>query len=211
MRSRRNNPQAEKLRKLQKTWLVESVRKYVLPAFIQRGFTLSPQRCGGPVDDEKHIEIYPLDELRRPRPDGGLDLVEIQFSTYGRAAFRINATPVPKEGVMTLGGHRRMEELHAGGLHDHFETHARPWLRPVLRALRIEAALAFFSAWHWPYAAAKPIDWDALALKAASVVPEVDLALREGELGPHILRRFSFVNSDRTKPEPTRNGAKTGD
>ena len=49
-----------------------------------------------------------------------------KFSTYKRAAFRINACPVPKEGMMTAGGHRSTEELHESGLHDHFETHARP-------------------------------------------------------------------------------------
>ena len=74
--------------------------------------------------------------------------MEIQFSSHGRAAFRINACAVPKDGIMTLGGQRTAEELEAGGLHDHFETHGRPWLRPALRALGLEPLGGWFSVWH---------------------------------------------------------------
>jgi hypothetical protein len=98
---------------------------------------------------------------------------------------------VPKEGMMTAGGHRTPEELDAGGLHDHFETHARPWLRPGLRALRVEPFGEWFSAWHWPLRSPTHADCDKLTLRVAGILPEVELALREGKLGPH-MRRLEF-------------------
>ena len=135
--------------------------------------------------------IFPLGLLRRPRPDAGVDLVEIQFMTYQRAAFRINACAVPKEGMMTAGGHRAPEELFAGGLHDHFETHARPWLRSALRALRVEPLGEWFSVWHWPLQS-PAANYDKLAKRVARILPEVDFALREGKLGPHMRRLGEF-------------------
>jgi hypothetical protein len=68
------------------------------------------------------VDTFPFGLLRRFKADGGVDLVEIQFSTYQRAAFRINACAVPKEGLPTPGGRRTADELDAGGLDDHFET-----------------------------------------------------------------------------------------
>jgi len=88
--------------------------------------------------------------------------------------------------MMTLGGHRTAEELHAGGLHDHFETHARPWLRPGLRALGLEPLGEWFSLRLWRLRSPKEADYDRLALQVASLVPEIELALSEGKLGPHM-------------------------
>jgi hypothetical protein len=95
---------------------------------------------------------------------------------------------VPNEGILTLGGHRTVDELDAGGLHDHFETHARPWLKSVLRKVGFEPLGAWFSVWHWPCRSPAPADYDNLALWVADLVPEIDLALREGKLGPHVRR-----------------------
>ena len=81
--------------------LVERVRTHILPIFIQQGFAATPRVHSGPVD-RKSADIFPFDLLRRIRLDEGVDLVEIQFMTYQRAAFRINACAAPKEGMMTL-------------------------------------------------------------------------------------------------------------
>ena len=177
--------------KRRKDLLVRSVRMHLLPLFVQQGFVVAPRRVPRGLVDRKCKDIFPLGEMRRARPDGGVDLVEIQFKTYQRAAFRINVTAAPKEGMMTAGGHRTVEELHAGGLHDHFETHARPWLRPLLRALRIEPVGEWFSVWYWPFRFLMQAAYDRLALRVANLLPEIDLALRQGRLGPH-MRRLTF-------------------
>lgn len=166
--------------------LVESVRTHVLPAFIEKGFAVTPRNPRRVSMDSEHSEIFPLGEMRRARLDGGVDLAEIQFKIRQHGAFRINACAVPREGMMTAGGHRNADELHAGGLHDHFETHARPWLRPSLRKLRIEPLGEWFSVWHWPGRSPTKRDCDKLAIRVAKLVPEIDLALREGKLGPHM-------------------------
>jgi hypothetical protein len=119
-----------------------------------------------------------------------VDQVEIQFSTYGRAAFRVNACALPKEGMTTPAGLRTAEECLALGVHD-LETHARPWLTPTLRALSIEPVGQWFSVWSWPLRSPLKADYDKVALRAVDILPELELALREGKLGPH-MRRFGL-------------------
>jgi hypothetical protein len=186
LRTRRAREQEAKRRK---DLLVESVRTHLLPALTQRGFEAAQLVHGEPAE-RKSVGIFPFGLLRRARSDGGVDLVEIQFMTYQRAAFRINACAVPKEGMMTAFGHQTAEELFAGGLHDHFETHARPWLRPALRVLRVEPLGEWFSVWHWPLRSPK-VNYDKLAIRVVHILPELELALSEGKLGPHI-RRLQF-------------------
>jgi hypothetical protein len=93
---------------------------------------------------------------------------------------------VPKEGIMTLRGHHPAEEVAVHWLDQYFETHAHRWLRPGLRALRLEPLGAWFSVWHWPYRSPTQSDYDKLALRVAGLVPEVELTLREGKLGAHM-------------------------
>lgn len=154
---------------------LESVRTHIVPVLIQQGFVVTPRISRGPVD-RKSLDIFPFGEMRRARDDGGVDLVEIQFKTYKRPAFRINAAAVPKEGMMTAGGHQTSEELHAGGLHDHFEMYASPrlWI--------------WFSLRFWWFRSPTQSEYQKLALRVATFLPEIDLALREGELGPHMRR-----------------------
>src|SRR5260370_21013059 len=132
----------QKLRK-HRELLIESVRRHVLQAIIQQGFTVAPRRVQqGPVD-RKSVGIYPFEQMQRARPDGGVDLIGIQFMTYQRAAFRINACAVPKEGMMTAGGHQTAEGCIALGVHG-LETHARPWLPSVLKAIVLDAPQSCF-------------------------------------------------------------------
>jgi hypothetical protein len=164
----------QKLRK-HRDLLVESLRAHLLPVFIQQGFAFAP-RVHSVSADRKTAGIFPFELLQRARPDGGVDLVEIQLMTYGRAVFRINASAVPKEGLMTLGGHRSAEELEAGGLHDHVEMYACPRWR------------IWFSLRFWSLRPPVQSHYERLALRVARFVPEIELALREGRLGPHMRR-----------------------
>src|SRR5260370_1611580 len=176
----------QKLRK-NRELLIESVRRHVLPAIIEQGFTVAPRRVQQGRVDRKSVVIYPFEQMQRARPDAGVDLVGIQFMTYQRAAFRINACAVPKEGMMTAGGHKTAEECIALGVHD-LETHARPWLRSVLKALGLEPLAPWFSLPLWSFSSPQQSDYDQLAFRVVGLLPEVDASLREGELGPHIRR-----------------------
>ncbi len=181
----------EKEAKRRRDLLEENVRTHLLPALTKLGFEAAPMDVHDRPVDREFLRSFPswgsLIRVREPV----VDRVEIQFSTYGRAAFRINATPVPKEGMMTAGGHRTAEELHGGGLHDHFETHARPWLRPGLRAIGLEPLGGWFSVWHWPYRSPTRDNYEKLVLRVVDLLPELESALREGRMGPH-MRRLEF-------------------
>src|SRR5262245_33264033 len=115
-----------KLRK-HKDLLLQSVQTHILPVFIQQGFSVTPRVPRDPVD-RKSADTFPFG-LRRARPDGGVDLIEIQFMTYQRAAFRINAGVAPKEGMMTVTGHWPAEEVCVHWLSEFFEMYASPWWR----------------------------------------------------------------------------------
>ncbi len=90
-------PEAKRRRRL----LEKSVQTHLLPALTNLGFEAAPVvEHGGSVNRELVRSFPSWGNLIRDR-ESIIDKVEIQFSTYGRAAFRINATPVPKEGMMT--------------------------------------------------------------------------------------------------------------
>jgi hypothetical protein len=80
---------------------------------------------------------------------------------------------------MTLMGSRSANELFAGGLHDHFEMYACPRLR------------IWFSLRFWRFRRPIQNNYKKLALRVAGLLQELDLALREGRLGPH-MRQLVF-------------------
>jgi hypothetical protein len=183
MNAMKDNLQARKTKerqlKVHKELLVESVRKYVLPAFAKMGFEVVPRIQGSSNVDRKSEGIFPLGSLRRARIDGGADLVEVQFMTYGRAAFRINACAVPKQGIRTLAGQRTADQIEAGGLHDHFEMYEYP------------RVWKWFALWLWRFRQPNQAAYDNLAVRVAGFVSEIERAITEGQLGPH-MRRISF-------------------
>lgn len=189
--------------KQRRDWLGQSVRTHLIPALIKQGFEVAPpQKLPQPVDRDFLLCFPPWGRLMRRR-EIVVDIIEIQFASYGRAAFRINAGVVPSDGLTTPSGQRPAEEVGVHWLEEYFETHARPWLRPGLRALGLEPLGAWFSIWCWPYQMPVKEDYVNVALRAASFVPELELALRERRLGPHI-RRVAIPWSRRPRPRDTR-------
>jgi len=106
-----------------------------------------------------------------------VDLIEVNFAKYRRAAFRILAGVAPKEGLMTLTGHWAAEDVYVGWLNEYFVMYASPRWR------------VSFTLWHWPHQSPIQDDYDKLAKRVAGFVPELELALRERRTGPH-MRRF---------------------
>lgn len=180
-------------------WLKHSVRQHLLPVLTKQGFQAKPSLpLAAPVDREYSLSFPSWGRLIRSR-ESGVDLVEIQFATHRRAAFRINAGVVPANGLMTTTGPLSSEQVAVHSLDEWFETHSRPWLRPMLRALGLEPLGAWFSVWHWPYKAITQNDYENLVLRAATVVPELELALREGRLERHV-RRVVLPSRSRNQP-----------
>jgi hypothetical protein len=176
--SYRSSKSALKSVKGRRDRLIQSLRTHLLPALIEREFAVAPAVApghSGPVDREL-VQTLPLGRLIRHR-EGRVDLIEIDFRTYRRGAFRIAAGVAPKEGLMTLTGHWAAKELYVGWLNEFYVMYALPrW------------QVSFF-AWHWPYQSPTQGDYEKLAQRVTGFVPELELALREGKLGPH-MRRF---------------------
>jgi len=103
-----------------------------------------------------------------------VELVEIDFARHRRAAFRINAGVAPKDGLMTLTGHWPAQDLYVEWLNEFFVMYAYPRWR------------IWFSVWRWPGRSPSQQDYDKLALRVAGFLPELEAALREGRVGPHV-------------------------
>jgi hypothetical protein len=58
----------------------------------------------------------------------------------------------------------------------------------MLKALGLEPLGAWFSLPLWWFRSPTQTDYDKLALRVVDLLPEVDAALREGKLGPHMRR-----------------------
>jgi len=158
--------------KERRDWLIQGLREHLVPALISQGFELAPLPARGPIDRELVLSL-PLGRLRRSTRRG-VDLIEIQFAKYRRAAFRIAAGVAPRDGLMTFTGHWPAEDVYVGWLNEYFVMYAFPrW--------RVQ-----FSVWHWPHQSPTQGDYDKLALRVAGFIPELELALREGRTGPHM-------------------------
>jgi hypothetical protein len=153
--------------------LVEAVRVHLMPALLQRGFVAAPLVHRGPVDRE-FVRSLPLGRLRRPRAEGAVDLVELDFAGPERAAFRILVGIAPAAGLDTITGHWGAGDLYVGWLPEYFEMYAWPRFR------------RWFSVWHWPHELPPSGAYEDLAVRVAKLLPEVDLALTDGRPGRHM-------------------------
>ncbi len=155
-------------------WLIDSLRKNLLPVLLEQGFVVAPLVHRGPIDRELVLQL-PLGRLRRPRGDS-IDLIEIELAPYPRPAFRISAGAAPKEGVATFTGRWAAEDTYVGWLNESFQ------MTPGARVR------TYFSKRHWPWQTRVQSDYEQLVLHVVGFVPELELALREGRLGPHVRR-----------------------
>ena len=191
--------QKNRVERERRALLVESIRSQLVPAILQMGFEVAPPR-----GDNGYLQDFPPWGRFRRRRDPVVDLLEIQFSSHGRSKFRIQAGVAPRQGVDIWVGHRSIDDLGVHELETWFETHAQGRWRPLLRALRVEPLAAWFSMRSSDEGAIEN-----LLRKVQRILPEMDLALREGNLGSHI-RRVDLPWSKRpnpgslTKPSPSR-------
>ena len=77
---------------------------------------------------------------------------------------------------MTYTGHWPAEEVYVSWLNEYFVLCASRWWR------------SWFSVRKWPHQSPTPDAYEKLAMRVAGLVPELEVALREGQLGPHMRR-----------------------
>jgi hypothetical protein len=129
-------------------------------------------------EDARSPEIksaFPFGRLRRPAPSG-LEIVEIQLEKRGAHAFRLNFGIAPAGGIEHVAGHVAQEDIWVHYLDRSYAAYQWPAFR------------RWFSVWHWPGAAVSEADYEKLVDSVVKLIPEVERALRDGELGPHIKR-----------------------
>lgn len=159
----------------ERRWLKASIRDVLLPALHAQGF--EPIAL---TEQEKRGELptaFPFGRLRRVR-ESGFDLVEIQLARHGKPAFRISAGVVPLTGLdHEVVGHVPAEDVWSTHLPVHYVFYQVPLLQ------------RWFSLWHWPGRPVAQADIRAYVTKVtASVIPEIEIALREGRCGRHVKR-----------------------
>jgi len=93
--------------------------------------------------------------------------------------------------MMTVTGPWPAEQVCVHWLNEFFEMYASPRWR------------TWFFLWFWRFRTPAQSDYDKLARRVMDFLPEVDLALREGKLGPHMRR---VMIRKRTDGWPGRNG-----
>jgi hypothetical protein len=152
--------------------LIKSLGLHLVPALVRHGFEPAPEVKRTPTDRESDL-AFPLDRLIRVRGEG-VDMLEIQFAPHRRPAFRLNVGIAPKDGMMTATGHWPAEKVCVHWLNEFYEMYAysrwRKWFS--LPFLMIRRAV--------------PADYEKLALTVSALLPEIELALRERKLGPHM-------------------------
>src|SRR5204862_279597 len=125
-------------------WLIESLQRHLLPSLIQQGFDVAQPDILPPPIDRRYVRAFPLGRLVRGR-ESGVDQISIQFATYDRNAFRINACVVPPKEIITT--HNRLPEVPgfwARGFSEHFEMYAFPQLWAWF-------TWGWFSVRHWSF------------------------------------------------------------
>ncbi len=176
----------------QRRWLVSAIKRQLLPELARRGFAAFPlptPKNGS--SDREFVVSLPFGLFRR-RSSRGVQQVEIQLASYGRAAFSINVGVIPDAGVKgILGEHLEPEEVLVTWLEEYFGFYAEP---------RSFKPFAVHRSW-WSRRETTEADYNELVSHVVGFLPEVERALAEGTVGPHV-RRIKLGPSTRLIESP---------
>lgn len=151
-------------------WLIESLRKHLVPAFEELDFEVVPLTDEEAASGEFQ-RAFPLGRLRRASPRG-FDLVEIQLDKYD-PAFRLNFGVAPEGGIDHPMGHVGQNDIRVGDLGRSFEAYSWPLFRRWFRLSRFGSPKT-------------KVDYENLVTDNLGIVREVQDALRTGKRGRHI-------------------------
>jgi hypothetical protein len=160
----------------ERRWLREAIRLQLIPQLVERGFELGPfptSKLGSP--DREFLVSFPFGRLRR-RVAAGFEQIEIQLAPYNAAAFRLNLGVVPAGGVEGVLGHIAAEDAGVHSLPEYFALYSCP---------RFSLNFAV-RCWWWSRRERTEDDYRALVAYVVGLLPEVDQALGDGKIGPHI-------------------------
>ena len=162
----------------ERRWLIEAIRLQLLPLFLARGFELvSLPKSKQGTNDREFLASFPFGRLRR-RIETGFEQVEIQLAPHSRAAFRLNLGIVPAGGVDGVLGRISADDAGVHALPKYFTLYSCPFFSLNFSVHR----------WVWSRRQRTEDEYRALVARVESLLPEVDGALRNGKIGPHIRR-----------------------
>lgn len=153
-----------------RSWLIDSLRKHLVPAFEELGFEVVPLTEEEAASGEFQ-RAFPLGRLQRSS-SRGLDLVEVQLDKYD-PAFRLNFGIAPEGGIDHPMGHVAQHDVRVGYLSQSFEAYSRPLFRRWFRLSRFGPSKT-------------KVDYENLVADNLGIVREVEDALRGGKLGRHV-------------------------
>jgi hypothetical protein len=161
------------LARYERRWMVDAIRKHLLPALHEIGFETVPL-----TDEENQGQIRqscPFGRLRRQRA-GSFDVIDIYMDKYGDPAFSMGAGVVPAEGItQPAAGHWPAEKVWASHLPTSYGVYRIPWL---LRQFAVE---------RWPWQKISQSDVTEMVASLATILPlQIDAALHTGRCGRYI-------------------------
>ena len=154
-------------------WLRESLQKFLIPAFEERGFKVVPL-VGEEARSREFQTAFPFGTLKRLSAHGS-DLVEIQLHKRS-AAFRLNIGTAPVSGIdHPLVGRIGQEDIRVHYLARYFTAYSSPFWQRWFAVRR-----------GWFESSATKRDYENLVADNLGLVREVEDLLREGKRGRHI-------------------------
>ncbi|HJR23511.1 MAG TPA: hypothetical protein VJ822_17890 [Dongiaceae bacterium] len=156
----------------QRQWLRKAIKRHLLPAFEQRGFSIVPL-SDAELSDRENRSTFPFGRLRRAN-SRAFEVVEIQLAPYGDPALRLNVGVVPNEGYTFSWGHAAAEDFPVTGLQDFYVLYPSPRTR------------RWFKVRRWPWTKVIEADYDTLVKGIVDLIPEVEQIFNDGTSGPHV-------------------------
>jgi hypothetical protein len=153
-------------------WLTDSIRTLLIPEFEKRGFVTVPLTAKEARSEFR--TAFPFGRFRRPSPSG-FEMVEIQLDKHAKPAFRLNLGIAPTGGIEHVVGHVNQEDLWVHHLPQYYEVEQSPRLQK------------WFSVRRW-FGSPQASDYEELVRGVVEILPEIEQALRDGKLGPHVRR-----------------------
>lgn len=167
-------------------WLINALRKSVVRSIEARGFENVPFGKTDIVDRE-FKQSFPFGRFRR-KSLNGLHLLDIEFAVQGKAKFRINAGVFPAEGFVDILSQTVLPE--------------EAWVHTLLKSYVLAGGSKrnnWFYVSHWFWQTPTRQQFEDLASTASALIPEIENALSNGTVGPHLkfIDNTEFANTMR--------------
>lgn len=162
---------------LHNKWLHKAIVEILIPVLQDRGFAWHKQRPAREVGREIVLGL-PFGSMRRTNTNS-VDIVEISLKKGDRSYFVLHAGSVPLKGARSwlTGRHYDADKIEICALEE-------SWTMVNCKRLY---ALSYFGFRFKSLRTLSQEDYQDLIRRVVSYLPEIDDALRDGIIGPHMI------------------------